>query len=257
MHLKQKAICTLTIVGIATILLVPGPAKSEESSTYEVTITNLTPGQPFTPPVLLTHSKKTGIFTLGEEASLEIQAIAENGNNMPLVTSLADDVDVHDVVEGTAPLVPANDPGATGFESSATFMITSRGKAKFLSFASMLICTNDGFTGLDTIKLPKKKLTVYSVAYDARTEMNTEDYEDMVPPCQALIDGIVPPVGGTGMSNPLLAEDGIVIPHVGIIGGFDLHPKVHGWSDPVAKIVIERTRDDSDDDDDSDSDSDD
>ena len=247
MHLKQKAISTLTIVGIASILLVPGMAKSEEGRIYKVTITNLTPGQPLTPPVLLTHSKKTGIFTLGEAASSEIQAIAENGNSVPLVTAITGDADVHDVVEGSVPLVPANNPGGTAFESSATFMITTRGKAKFLSFASMLICTNDGFTGLDTIKLSKKKLTVFSVAYDARTESNTEDFLDMVPPCQELI-GISSLDPGTGMSDPLLAEDGIIIPHVGIVGGVDLLPEVHGWSDPVAKIVIERMRGNDDDD---------
>lgn len=251
MHLIQRTLNTLTIVGIASILLVPGLAKSDEGRTYSVTITNLTPGQAFTPPVLLTHRKTIGIFTLGEEASLEIQAIAENGDNLPLLAALAGDVDVHDVVEGTGPLVPANDPGETGIENSATFIVTARGKAKFLSFASMLICTNDGFTGLDTIRLPKKKLTVFSVAYDARTEDNTEDFENMVPPCQELI-GISSTVPGTGMSDPLLAEDGIIIPHVGIIGGVDLLPEVHGWSDPVAKIVIERMRGNHDGDDDDD-----
>ena len=44
------------------------------------------------------------------------------------------------------------------------------------------------------------------------------------------------------MSNPLLAEDGIVIPHVGILGGVDLVQDVHAWSDPVARIEIERIR---------------
>ena len=239
MHLKQNTISILTIVGIALILLVPGLAKSEMGSTYKVTITNLTPGQAFTPPVLVTHSSKTGIFTLGEAASSDIQAIAENGNNGPLLATLGVDVEVHEVVAGMAPLVPANNPGGTAFESSATFMITTRGKAKFLSFASMLICTNDGFTGLDTLKLPKKKMTVFSVAYDARTETNTEDFADIVPPCQGLI-GVSSDDGGTGMTDPLLAEDGIIIPHVGIIGGDDLLPEVHGWSDPVAKIEIER-----------------
>ena len=174
MHLTQKAINTLTIVGIASLLLVPSLAKSDQGRTYEVTITNLTPGQAFTPPVLLTHSKKTGVFTIGEEASSEIQAIAENGNSTPLTDALVLDDDVHDVVVGTVPLVPANNPGGVSFESSETFIITARGKAKFLSFASMLICTNDGFTGVDSLRLPKKKLTVFSMAYDARTEMNTE-----------------------------------------------------------------------------------
>ena len=49
------------------------------------------------------------------------------------------------------------------------------------------------------------------------------------------------------MSNPLLAEDGIVIPHPGINGGADLLPEAHGWSDPVTKIEIERVRSNYDD----------
>jgi hypothetical protein len=44
------------------------------------------------------------------------------------------------------------------------------------------------------------------------------------------------------MSDPLLAEGGIVIPHPGINGGVDLLPQVHDWSDPVTKIEIERIR---------------
>ncbi len=239
MHVKRKIISTLAILSMVSILIVPVTAKADDGKTYKVTISNLTPGQPFTPPVLVTHSDKTGIFTVGEATSSDIQEIAENGNSVPLMATLGVDVEVHEVVAGGVPLVPANNPGGTMFDSSATFMITTKGKAKFLSFASMLICTNDGFTGLDSIKLPKKKMTVFSVAYDARTEMNTEDFADMVPPCQELIGGM-PPVGGTGMTNPLLAEDGIIIPHVGIIGGDDLLPAVHGWGDPVAKIVIEK-----------------
>ena len=46
MYLRQKTISVLTLVGLASILLVPGLAKSDEGSTYKVTIINLTPGQP-------------------------------------------------------------------------------------------------------------------------------------------------------------------------------------------------------------------
>lgn len=239
MQLKRIIISTLVTLSVVAIYVAPVSAKHNDGRTYKITITNLTAGQPFTPPVLVTHSSKTGIFTLGAEASAEIQAIAENGNPGPLLAALGVDAEVHDVVAGSAPLVPANNPGGTMFESSATFMITTRGKADRLSFASMLICTNDGFTGLDGIKLSRKKKTVFSVAYDARTETNTEDFADMVPPCQGLI-GVSSDDAGTGMTNPLLAEDGVVIPHVGITGGVDLHREVHDWSDPVAKIVIER-----------------
>ena len=180
MHLTQKTISTLTIVGMTSILLVPGLVMSDSGKTYKVTISNLTSRQALTPPVLLTHSNKTGIFTLGEAASSDIQEIAENGNSVPLMATLGVDVEVHEVVAGMVPLVPANNPGGTGFASSETFTITTKGEAKLLSFASMLICTNDGFTGLDSIKLPDKKMTVFSVAYDARTETNTEDFADMV-----------------------------------------------------------------------------
>lgn len=238
MNLKPKFTAMLSL---ALILLFPALAMSEGGKIYKITITNLTAGQPFTPPVLVTHTRKTGIFTVGEPTSAEIQAIAENGNPDLLLAALGSDVQVHEVVAGAAPLVPANNPGETPFDSTATFKITTHGRATFLSFASMLICTNDGFTGLDGVKLPNHKTIVYSVAYDARTEANTEDFVDMVPPCQGLI-GVASEDPGTGMSNPLLAEDGVTIPHVGILGGVDLSPDVHGWSDPVAKIEIERVR---------------
>jgi len=238
MNSNLIAVATLSL---ALTFLLPEAAHSKGGKTYKITITNLTAGQPLTPPILVTHTGRTGIFEVGEAASEGIRQIAENGNGAPLLQALGEDTQVHDVVAGAAPLVPANNPGATGFESSATFTITSHGRARFLSYASMLICTNDGFTGLDSVRLPNHKVTVYAAAYDARTEMNTEDFADIVPPCQALI-GVSSDDPGTGMSNPLLAEDGIVIPHAGINGGIDLFPEVHGWGDPVAKIEIERVR---------------
>ena len=248
MNPKPLAIAT---TGMALILLIPGLAMGESGRTYEVTITNLTAGQPLTPPVLATHSRRTGIFTVGEMASFEIKEIAENGNLEPLLTALGVDVHVHQVVAGMAPLVPANNPGMTGFASSETFWITAYGRANYLSFASMLICTNDGFTGLDSVSLPKKSKTVYAMSYDTRTEQNTEDFADIVGGCQALI-GVSSTDVGTNESHDHILEGGIIIPHVGILGGFDLSPDVHGWSDPVAKIEIKRVRQN---DDDSDSDS--
>ncbi len=238
MQLPQKL---TTILGTASVVLLPGLAAADGGKTYEVTITNLTAGQPLTPPILVTHSKRTDIFTLGEEASAAIQAIAENGNGAPLVAELEADPHVHEIVEGTAPLVPADDPGDSGLASSETFTISAGGNKRFLSFASMLICTNDGFTGLDAVELPKRKRTVLAMSYDARSEINTEDFADMVPPCQVLI-GVRTDESGTGMTNPALAEDGIVIPHPGIVGGADLVPEVHGWNDPAARIDIVRVR---------------
>ncbi len=243
--MKFKLIAVASL-GLALTMLAPEAARSEGGKTYRVTITNLTAGQPLTPPILVTHTNRTSIFTVGEAASEGIRQIAENGNGAVLLQALGEDTQVHEVVTGSAPLVPANNPGGTGFGSTESFTITAQGKARYLSYASMLICTNDGFTGLDSVRLPRHKITVYTAGYDARTEANTEDFADIVPPCQGLI-GVSSDDPGTGTSDPLLAEEGIVIPHAGINGGDDLVPDVHNWSDPVTKIEIERVRHDYDD----------
>ena len=70
-----------------------------------------------------------------------------------------------------------------------TFDIDGGPGAKWLSYASMLICTNDGFTGADGLRLPKRvgaAVSATSYAYDAGTEINTEYFGDIVPPCPAL-----------------------------------------------------------------------
>jgi hypothetical protein len=106
----------------------------------------------------------------------------------------------------------------------------------------MLICTNDGFTGVDGVRLPKsgRTVTFMTAGYDAGTEINTEDFADIVPPCQGLM-GVSSGEPGTGTSNPALAEGGVIMHHEGIQGGSDLVPAVHGWRDPVARITISAT----------------
>lgn len=231
----------LVAVAAATALLLPQLALGDTGVRYKVTITNLTAGQAFTPPVIAVHNRRAEVFSLGKVSSDGIRAIAENGNNGPLVTALSSDTNVYTVIEGTEPLVPAANPGETPFSNSVQFTVSTSRHARFLSIAAMLICTNDGFTGVNSVALPWRKRTVYAVAYDARSEQNTEDFADIVPPCQGLI-GEASDDTGTGMSNPLLAESGVIIPHAGIVGDQDLNRRVHEWADPVAKIEIERIR---------------
>ena len=239
---KTSFFAVTAIVAMLTVVSIAGIPESNAAKTkmYEITITNLTPGQPITPPLLVTHAKDAGFFTVGEMASSNIQQLAENGNAALLVEMLQGKTGIVEIVQGTAPLVPANDSGETGLSHSETFTISSEGNMRYLSFASMLVCTNDGFAGVDSVKIPYyKQKTVYAMAYDARTEMNTEDFADMVPPCQGAI-GVSSGEDGTGASNPKLAEDGVIIPHVGIMGGEDLLKDVHAWSNPAVKVDIVR-----------------
>jgi len=228
--------------GFAALMLAPSALARE----YEVEITNLTSGQPLTPPVVATHRKKHAIFDVGQPASVGVREIAENGNSAPLLAFL--DADPLNQFSGfaestTGPLVPPGVPGDAMFDQSTTLTVNGKKKAKRLSFVSMLVCTNDGFTGADGLKLPRKvgkSKSKRTNGYDAFTELNTEDYADIVPPCQDLI-GDTSGEMGTGVSDPALAEGGVIAHHEGIQGGSDLDPAIHGWSDPVARIRVERT----------------
>jgi Spondin_N len=238
--MTRKSIA-LIAASIATFALATAPeAIAAKTDTFEVTIHNLTTGQPLTPPVVATHRGKNSIFDIGGRATFELKEIAENGNIAPQVDALEADKQVFDVFAGNAPIVPSSRVGATPFSDHLTFTIHADKGAGRLSWASMLICTNDGFTGLNSLKLPKKEgdsVTAFTAGYDAGTEINTEDFADIVPPCQGLV-GLTSGEPGTGVSNPALAEGGVIHHHPGIVGGADLVPAIHGWTDPVAMVEI-------------------
>jgi hypothetical protein len=232
--------CALA-AGAALVLAVSAGA-APTVATYEVTIANLMNGQPLTPPLIATHRAATGIFDVGSTASFGVKEIAENGNLGPLRDQLEADKHVAGVAAGGFPLVPAGLPGSGMGSPTVTLTVTSTQGANRISFESMLICTNDGFTGVNSLRLPVQigdSVTVSTNAYDAGTEVNTEDFADMVPPCQGLV-GVSTGEPGTDVSNPALAEGGVIEHHEGIAGGEDLVPGVHGWTDPVARITVER-----------------
>jgi hypothetical protein len=169
----------LAAVAAATVALAAAPAAdAKRADTFEVTFTALTSGQPLTPAVAATHRGRNELFRVGDEASFGLKEIAENGNNAPMLSRLASDRDVSDFVEAPGgPLVPAGPP-AMPFRPEHYFTIAADRGARRLSLAAMLICTNGGFTGVNSLRLPSKlgqSVTVETTAYDAGTEANTED----------------------------------------------------------------------------------
>jgi hypothetical protein len=200
----------------------------ERVKTYQITVENLTGGQPLTPTVLATHARWQGIFDEGRAASNGVQQLAENGGVPTLAADLQAAPGVGTVaVIGSAPIMPG---------TSATLDIVASDRYRRASLAGMLVCTNDGFGGVDSLRLPRwvgEDTVSYGAAYDAGTEINTESYMDLVPPCDDS--------GGAIASNPALAEGGVVHEHGGIVGGSDLMPDVHGWDGAVIKVTIERT----------------
>jgi len=217
------------------------PAEAAPTWSFDVTVENLTQGgQHFTPPLVAVHSGALRFFRSGRPASPGIQQIAENGNLGPMIARLEASRHVSSFT------VAASGEGLGGTLApgeAVTVPLTADPGSEFISFVSMLICTNDGFTGVSGLKLPNRvgeEKEVYLSAYDAGTEVNTQAFQDMVPPCP-ILSGVMSGVPGTGETDPALAEGGVIHLHQGIGDFGNLTPSVHGWTNPVARLTVKRT----------------
>lgn len=203
---------------------------------YRITVENLTATQPFSPGVVATHTKDASVFRVGEAASEGVRMIAENGDPSVAVADLSGAAGVDMVKVFPDPLAPIHRVGGPG-PSTGSILISAAANANRLSLAIMLICTNDGFTGLESVKLPGgfQPAVYYTSGYDAGTEVNDEASTSIVDPC-----GAIGAVGLPADGNARTAEGGAVMHHPGIQGGADLSPADHGWNDPVARITVQR-----------------
>ncbi len=224
-------------LALAFVAAADPSAAGPATSTYRVTFLNLTGGQPFSPPVAVTHHKDLAIFEVGKLASDEIAAIAVDGDQLPLFNRLRGTRGVTHVVDIGRPITPRGIVRGA-FTDSVSFEITARPGDK-LSLATMLICTNDGFTGLDAVKLPEKGAEAYLLnAYDAGRENNTEASQDLVDPCSGL--GPVTLEGDPNGNNDATVATHPRRPirhHPGIQGVGDLGD-LHVWHGPVVVVVV-------------------
>lgn len=207
--------------------------------TYAVTLENLTNGQPFSPPVAATHRQAIHMFQVGHLASDQLAAIAQDGNEVPMFNLFNGAAKVTEAVDIGKPLSPKNGMNIATVPTAVTFHIKAARGDRF-SLATMLICTNDGFLGLDAVKLPKRGTETFLLnGYDAGREQNTEKSADIVDPCSAL--GPVKLAGDPNGNRDAAVATTPAQPiqhHPGITGAGDLSVALHGWRDPVAKVTI-------------------
>ncbi len=162
----QKSLTLSVILAFCTVLLTSTSVLAGKAN-FEVTITNVTQGQTFTPILVASHKRGVKLFELGEMASDELATLAEAGNVAPLTGLLIGNPKVIDVANSDGLLAPGD---------SVTVVVDASNGAKQVSVASMLIPTNDAFFSLNGVKAPKgNKTVVYlSPAYDAGSEPNDE-----------------------------------------------------------------------------------
>ena len=217
---------------ILSVLLVGLAACSNDNNppeifSYKVSLINLTNSQIFSPPAAILHDDSFSAWSIGQSASAELETLAEGGDASNLLNS-----------QSGNPSFSSSDvliPGASqSFEISATDSLLDH-----LTLATMLVDTNDAFTGVtgaDLEDMQQGEVRVYYTrVYDAGTEFNDER--------AANIPG--PAGGGQGFNAARDDITTVVTHHGGIVSRDDGYTasaltEAHRFDNPVMRIEVMR-----------------
>lgn len=204
----------------------PPAPPAPVTSSYEITVTNLTNAQPLSPVAVVLHTEGQ-LWEIGTAASEELEYLAEGGDNsfvlgLPVAAAGA---------SGMGPIAP-------GASETISISIDDNDSA-LLSVVTMLVNTNDAFTGINAQSLAELEVgqswTTRTRVYDSGTEANSE--------AQGTIPG--PVDSGAGFDA---ARDDVdyVAMHPGVVSMQDglassVLTKQHGFDNPATKITVTRT----------------
>ncbi len=167
------------------------------AATYEVQIVNTTHAQPLSPPALLLHDASVVMWQVGSPASTGLEILAEGGTADDFVTQAT----VIDSAIGSGSI----DPGG-----STTLTVEGELNNLFMTVTSMLVNTNDAFTGTAGLYVGSLEVgqseDLLAPIYDAGTEANTET--------AATVPG--PAAGGEGY-NAARDDVDFVAHHPGVV----------------------------------------
>ena len=212
----------------------PPPPPPPAMASFDVTVTNLTNGQPLSPLAVIAHQDGYAVFAIGAAATAGLEMLAEGGDNTALIAEADADANVTATASGAAPIGPA------GNETVSVTVLQSELPGLTVSVSTMLVNTNDAITGINGTSVADMQVgdsaTWQAIAYDAGTEADTE--------AAAHIPG--PAGGGEGFNAARDDDADRVAMHSGVVSqddGFaasDLGGQQR-FDNPVAQVRIERT----------------
>ncbi len=203
------------------------PPVVKPSYQFEVTVTNLTYAQPMSPVTIALH-QSNNLWQIGESASTALELLAEGGDNSDILN--LDYINANSA--DSAPLPPG--------QSTTLQIATDTLEQQKLSLISMMVNTNDGFTGLNAIDVAAMRvgdsMSYRTVSYDAGTEANMESMGTIPGPAD----------GGEGFNAERNDVD-FVSMHPGVVGNDDgLTQSVlsyqHKFDNPLLAVSITRTQ---------------
>ena len=239
----RLAIKPLLVTGLAVALSACGGGGGANLVTppttvlaaYEVSVVNLTNNQPLSPVALIGHDGAFSVFSVGNPVSVAFEVLAEGGDNTDYLAEVEADPSVIATVSGSGPI----GPGAT--ETLTIQVLEEQLASLSLSVATMLVNTNDAFTGINRIDVSAMAVgdseTLRAIAYDAGTEADTE--------AAGTIPG--PAVGGEGFNADRDDEADRVTMHAGVVSNetglaTSVLSSQERFDNPVVQISISRTQ---------------
>jgi len=203
------------------------PIETPMEYSYSLTLTNLTYSQPLSPVAVSLHGDAK-MWQVGQAASVALEKLAEGGDNADFIA-----------LENNLATTTAESPTLPG--TSVTVNISTMDPAAtYLTVATMLVNTNDAFSGLtgvdiSTLTLNQEKSWRLNV-YDSGTEQNNE--------AAGTIPG--PADGGVGYDSTRDDID-LVGYHSGVVSKDDGLPssvltQAHRFDNPAVKLTITRTK---------------
>lgn len=206
----------------------PDPQPDPMEYSYEVMVTNLTYAQPMSPVAGGLHADGK-LWQIGEAASNALEVLAEGGDNADFIAQ--EQIIASGSSEGI--LMPGT---STSFTLTTTEM-----SASYLSIATMLVNTNDAFSGLTGMDLSSMEVDQSHSwtlgVYDAGTEMNSE--------AAGTIPG--PADGGAGYDATRDDYADRVSMHPGVISQDDgltmsVLTQAHRFDNPALRLTVTRTK---------------
>ncbi len=238
---------TLLLVGVSAFALAacdssnnnfqappPPPPPPPAMASFDVTVTNLTNGQPVSPVAVIAHQAGYSVFTIGSPATVGLETLAEGGDNSMLIAEADADANVLSSGSGAAPIGPA------GSETVTIDVLESDLAGLMVSVSTMLVNTNDAISGLNGVDVSGlaegDAWTGRAIVYDAGTELNTELAGEIPGPAG----------GGEGFNAARSDRDDRVAMHSGVISqddGFATSALTgqHRFDNPALMVRIERT----------------
>lgn len=211
---------------IRGLLVVSGLfVAAAQAEQFEITIQNISPNV-LSPAFFGSHDGTWDLFDEGATASAAVEAVAEGGNTGPMVADAMAAPGVYDYgVAGMAPLF--------GGESASVTIMADLAHP-YLSYASMIGVSNDGFIGgaigdgaIDLfpggVPFSGTIILTHLDVWDAGTEVNDESADT------------VGALGGMGGVD----EFGVITqPHPGILGIGDIPLSFNWVPGDVAAVTI-------------------